>query len=62
MVLVDDVVSTGRSASLACEELQSAGYTVAAVLCVFRFGWRRLRPYFGRKRIEVIALATLEKK
>ncbi len=57
--LVDDVLSSGRSAAEALTVLQQHGYTVAGLAVVFRYGWRnseeRLKPY----QIPIHALATL---
>ena len=57
--LVDDVLSSGRSAAEAVHILQQHGFTVAGVAVVFRYGWRnseeRLKPY----QVPVCSLATL---
>ena len=57
--LVDDVLSSGRSAARAIAVLQEHGFTVAGLAVVFRYGWRpsdeRLRDY----QVPVHSLATL---
>lgn len=47
VVLLDDIINSGRSAAEALERLRTANYTVSGLLTLFNFTWSR-----GRTRIE----------
>ena len=47
VVLLDDIINSGRSADQALERLREAGYDVEGLLTLFNFTWSR-----GRSRIE----------
>ncbi len=47
VVLLDDIINSGRSAVEALERLRTANYTVDGLLTLFNFTWSR-----GRSRIE----------
>lgn len=47
VVLLDDIINSGRSAADALERLHAANYTVDGLLTLFNFTWSR-----GRSRIE----------
>jgi len=47
VVLLDDIINSGRSAAEALERLRNADYTVDGLLTLFNFTWSR-----GRSRIE----------
>ena len=57
--LVDDVLSSGRSAAEAVTVLQQHGYTVAGIAVVFRYGWRNSEERLQEYQIPIYSLATL---
>ncbi len=57
--LVDDVLSSGRSAAEAVTVLQQHGYTVAGIAVVFRYGWRKSEERLREYQIPIYSLATL---
>jgi orotate phosphoribosyltransferase len=57
--LVDDVLSSGRSAAASLDILQQHGFTVAGLAVVFRYGWRKSEERLKEHQIPVHSLATL---
>lgn len=57
--LVDDVLSSGRSAAEALTVLQQHGFAVAGLAVVFRYGWRKSAERLQAHQIPIHALATL---
>lgn len=57
--LVDDVLSSGRSAGEALAVLQTQGFPVAGLATVFRYGWRRSEERLKDYQIPIYSLATL---
>ncbi len=57
--LVDDVLSSGRSAAEALTTLRDHGFHVAGLAVVFRYGWRPSDERLKEFGIPVYALATL---
>ncbi len=57
--LVDDVLSSGRSAAESLTVLQQHGFFVAGIAVVFRYGWRKSEERLKEHQIPVYSLATL---
>ena len=57
--LVDDVLSSGRSAAESFAVLQQHGFSVAGSAVVFRYGWRKSEERLKEYQIPIHALATL---
>ncbi len=61
VVVVDDLLSTGRSALDAANALRKEGYDVIAVYTVFRFAWRRGRSALRAANLGHRCLASLRR-
>ena len=57
--LVDDVLSSGKSAAESLHILQQHGYTVAGIAVVFRYGWRNSDAWLQEYQVPIHSLATL---
>lgn len=57
--LVDDVLSSGRSAAESLDALQQHGFSVAGLAVVFRYGWRKPEERLKEHPIPIHSLATL---
>ena len=57
--LVDDVLSSGRSAAESLAVLQQHGFSVAGLAVVFRYSWRKSEERLKEYQIPVHSLATL---
>ena len=57
--LVDDVLSSGKSAAESLTVLQQHGFTIAGLAVVFRYGWRNSEERLKEYQIPIYALATL---
>ena len=57
--LVDDVLSSGRSAAAALSVLREHDLPAAGLVVVFRYGWRRPEERLHEFGIPIYALATL---
>lgn len=59
LIVVDDVISTGRSAAALVALLRAEGYDPQGVLALFRYGWRGGAATLGSLGIPVETLATI---
>ena len=57
--LVDDVLSSGKSAAESVHILQQHGFSVAGLAVVFRYGWRNSDARLKEYQIPLYSLATL---
>ena len=57
--LVDDVLSSGRSAAAAMTLLRQHGFPIAGLAVVFRYGWRSGRERLKDYGVSIHALAAL---
>ncbi len=57
--LVDDVLSSGRSAAESLNILQQHGFSVAGIAVVFRYGWRNSEERLKKYQVPIHSLATL---
>lgn len=57
--LVDDVLSSGRSAEEALIVLHECGFAVAGLIVIFRYGWRKSAERLAKYQLPVYPLATL---
>lgn len=57
--LVDDVLSSGKSAAEAVRILQQHGFSVAGLAVVFRYGWRNSEARLKEYQVPIHSLATL---
>ncbi len=57
--LIDDVLSSGRSAAEALNVLQQHSFSVAGLAVVFRYGWRNSEERLKEHQIPIHSLATL---
>ena len=57
--LVDDVLSSGKSAAESVHILQQHGFSVAGIAVVFRYGWRKSEERLREYQVPVDSLATL---
>ncbi len=57
--LVDDVLSSGRSAAESLTTLQQHGFSVTGLATVFRYGWRKSEERLKEYQVPVYSLATL---
>jgi orotate phosphoribosyltransferase len=59
VTIIDDILSSGRSAVESALALRRIGYHVTAVYTVFYFGWRAGREHLARHALDHRCLATL---
>ncbi len=57
--LIDDILSSGRSAAASLAVLQSHGFAVAGLAVVFRYGWRKSDEHLKEYGVPIYSLATL---
>jgi len=57
--LIDDVLSSGRSAAHSLHVLQQHGFFVAGLAIVFRYGWRKSEERLEEYQVPIYSLATL---
>jgi orotate phosphoribosyltransferase len=62
VAIVDDLLSSGRSAATTVHSLRLNGFTVRTVLAVFRYGWKHPERLLQPLNVSTIALGTLEHK
>lgn len=60
LIVVDDVLASGRSAIRAAEALQAAGYKPRGVFVVFEYGWKLGAERLREAGLGYLRLATLE--
>lgn len=59
VVLLDDILNSGRSASRAISLLRNDGYTVAGLMTIFSFTWSRGRRHIENQGLWVDSLLDL---
>ena len=57
--LVDDILSSGKSAADSLTVLQQQGFAVAGLATVFRYGWRNPEERLKEAQIPLYSLGTL---
>lgn len=60
IAVVDDIVSSGRTAVAAIQVLRNAGFQVRAVATVFVFGWRTGSLVLTEQSVQVLCLAKIQ--
>ncbi|MBX3101372.1 MAG: orotate phosphoribosyltransferase [Bacteroidetes bacterium] len=60
VVVVEDLVSTGKSSLQAVQALREAGYTVAGLVCIFTYGFAVADNLFAEQGVELRSLTNLE--
>jgi orotate phosphoribosyltransferase len=61
VVIVDDLVNSGKTVRASAEVLRSAGYTIAAATCVFQYEWGRGSRHPRQVGTRLVPLAKLRK-
>lgn len=56
VVLVEDLVSTGKSSLAAVEALQEAGLVVKGMVAIFTYGFNESKDAFDKKNIKLVTL------
>lgn len=59
VLVVDDLVNSGKSLKETVDTMRSLGYQIAAATCVFQFDWGKARQNEEQMGIEILPLATL---
>jgi orotate phosphoribosyltransferase len=62
VLVVDDLVNSGKSLKKTVGTMRSLGYQIAAATCVFQFDWGEARRNAGQMGIEVLPLAMLRNR
>ena len=62
VVVVDDLINSGKTLRRTVETMSSAGYEIAAATCVFQFGWGKARRRPRQMGLDIVPLATLHKR
>ncbi|MFN7708955.1 MAG: orotate phosphoribosyltransferase [Sphingobacteriia bacterium] len=60
VLVVEDLVSTGKSSLNAIEALRTAGHTVAGLVCIFSYGFPAAAGLFAQHAVEWYSLTNLE--
>ncbi len=56
VVVVEDLVSTGKSSLAAVEALQEAGYIVKGMVAIFTYGFNEAKDAFDKKGVKLVTL------
>lgn len=56
VVVVEDLVSTGKSSLAAVDALQEAGYNVKGMVAIFTYGFNEAKDAFDKKGIKLVTL------
>lgn len=59
-VLIEDLISTGKSSIAAAERLKDAGISLAAVLSIFSYGFNQAKAAFDAAELSFESLSTFE--
>jgi orotate phosphoribosyltransferase len=62
VVVVDDLINSGKTVRRTVETMSSAGYEIAAATCVFQFGWGKAQRLPRQTGLDIVPLATLNKR
>jgi orotate phosphoribosyltransferase len=62
VVVVDDLINSGKTVRRTVETMSSAGYEIAAATCVFQFGWGKAQRLPRQMGLDIVPLATLHKR
>lgn len=60
VVIIEDLISTGKSAIAAADEVNTAGLKLLGVVSIFTYGLEIARTKFSEKNIESQSLCSLE--
>jgi orotate phosphoribosyltransferase len=58
LIVVEDLVSTGKSSLSICEALRAAGAEVLAMICIFTYGFDASEEAFQKAGIPLVALTN----
>jgi orotate phosphoribosyltransferase len=59
-VLIEDLISTGKSSIAAAERLKDAGISVASILSIFSYGFDQAKTAFDAAELSFESLSTFE--
>jgi orotate phosphoribosyltransferase len=62
VVVVDDLINSGKTLKRTVETMSSAGYQIAAATCVFQFGWGKAQRLPRKMGLDIAPLATLRER
>jgi orotate phosphoribosyltransferase len=62
VVVVDDLINSGKTLRRTVETMSSAGYQIVAATCVFQFGWGKAHRLPRRMGLDIVPLATLRER
>jgi orotate phosphoribosyltransferase len=62
VVVVDDLINSGKKVRRTVETMSRAGYEITAATCLFQFGWGKAQRLPRQMGLDIVPLATLRER